>query len=49
MVDPLVKAAADPNKRPEGRVAAPTPRMTTSYKDAAVAEALLKVERNSRP
>lgn len=42
MVNLLVKAGADPNERPEGRVAARTPLMTTSYKDAAVAEALLK-------
>jgi ankyrin repeat protein len=42
MVNLLVNAGADPNERPEGRVAARTPLMTTSYKDAAVAEALLK-------
>ena len=42
MVDLLVKAGADPNERPIGRVAARTPLMTTSYKDAAVAEALLE-------
>jgi len=42
MVDLLVKAGADPNERPVGRVAARTPLMTTAYKDAAVAEALLK-------
>jgi hypothetical protein len=42
MVDLLVKAGADPNERPIGRVAARTPLMTTSYKDAGVAEALLK-------
>lgn len=37
MVDLLLKAGADPNERPEGGVAGPTPLMTTSYKDAAVA------------
>jgi hypothetical protein len=42
MVDLLVKAGANPNEQPIGRVAARTPLMTTSYKDAAVAEALLK-------
>ena len=42
MVDLLVKAGANPNERPIGRVAASTPLMGTSYKDAAVAEALLK-------
>jgi hypothetical protein len=42
MVDLLVKTGANPNERPIGRVAARTPLMTTSYKDAAVAEALLK-------
>lgn len=42
MVDLLVKAGADPNERPIDRVAARTPLMTTSYKDASVAEALLK-------
>jgi hypothetical protein len=42
MVDLLVKAGANPNERPIGRVAARTPLMTTSYKDASVAEALLK-------
>ena len=42
MVDLLVKAGADPNERPIGRVAARTPLMETSYKDGAVAEALLK-------
>jgi hypothetical protein len=42
MVDLLVKAGANPNERPIGRVAARTPLMSTSYKDAAVAEALLK-------
>ena len=42
MVELLVKAGADPNERPVGRVAARTPLMTSSYKDASVAEALLK-------
>lgn len=42
MVDLLVKAGANPNERPVGTVAARTPLMSTSYKDAAVAEALLK-------
>jgi len=42
MVDLLVKAGANPNERPIGRVAARTPLMSTDYKDAAVAEALLK-------
>jgi hypothetical protein len=42
MVDLLVKAGANPNERPIGRVAARTPLMTTSYKDASVAETLLK-------
>jgi hypothetical protein len=42
MVDLLVKAGADPNERPIGRVAARTPLMGTDYKDAGVAEALLK-------
>lgn len=42
MVDLLVKAGADPNERPIGTVAARTPLMATSYKDASVAEALLK-------
>ena len=42
MVDLLVKAGANPNERPIGRVTARTPLMTTSYKDASVAEALLK-------
>ena len=42
MVELLVKAGADPNERPDGAVAARTPLMTTAYKDAAVAEALLK-------
>jgi len=42
MVNLLVRAGANPNERPVGRVTARTPLMTTSYKDAAVAEALLK-------
>ena len=42
MVDLLVKAGANPNERPIGRVAAQTALMTTSYKDASVAAALLK-------
>lgn len=42
MVDLLVKAGANPNGRPIGAVAARTPLMNASYKDAAVAEALLK-------
>ena len=42
MVELLVRAGANPNERPIGRVAAQTPLMATSYKDAAVAEALLK-------
>jgi hypothetical protein len=42
MVDLLVKAGADPNERPIGRVAARTPLMSAYYKDAGVAEALLK-------
>jgi hypothetical protein len=42
MVDLLVKAGANPNERPIGRVAARTPLMSTSYKDAAAAEALLE-------
>jgi hypothetical protein len=42
MVDLLVKAGANANERPIGAVAARTPLMTTSYKDASVAEALLK-------
>lgn len=42
MVNLLVRAGANPNERPVGRVAARTPLMATSYKDAAVAEALLK-------
>jgi hypothetical protein len=43
MVDLLVKAGADPNERPVGRVAARTPLMGTGYQDASVTEALLKV------
>jgi hypothetical protein len=39
MVDLLVKAGADVNERPVGRVAARTPLMTTDYKEATVAEA----------
>ena len=42
MVELLVKAGANPNARPIGAVAAQTPLMTTAYKDAGVAEALLK-------
>jgi hypothetical protein len=42
MVDLLVKAGADPNERLIGRVSAGSPLMSTSYKDAGVAEALLK-------
>jgi hypothetical protein len=42
MVELLVRAGANPNERPIGRVAAQTPLMATSYKNAAVAEALLK-------
>jgi hypothetical protein len=41
MVDLLVSAGADPNERPIGGVGAPTPLMSTAYKDAAIAEALL--------
>lgn len=41
MVEVLVKAGANPNERPVGTVGARTPLMTTAYKDAAVAEALL--------
>jgi ankyrin repeat protein len=40
MVELLVKAGASPNER--HRVSARTPLMTTSHKDASVAEALLK-------
>jgi hypothetical protein len=42
MVDLLVRFGANPNERPVGRVAARTPLMTTSYKEAPVAQALLK-------
>jgi hypothetical protein len=42
MVDLLVKAGADPNERPIGRVPAWPPLMGTSYKEAGVAEALLR-------
>jgi hypothetical protein len=42
MVDVLVRFGANPNERLVGAVAARTPLMTTSYKDAEVAEALLK-------
>ena len=42
MVDLLVKAGADPNERPVGRVAARTPLMSAYYGDAGVTEALLK-------
>jgi hypothetical protein len=42
MVDLLVHAGADPNERPIGKVAAMTPLMGTAYKDAGVAEALIK-------
>ena len=42
MVDLLVKAGADPNERPIGRVTARTPLMGADYKDAGVAEALIK-------
>lgn len=42
MVRLLVKAGANPNERPIGRVGPQTPLMTTAGKDAAVAEALLK-------
>src|SRR5262249_40677421 len=42
MVDLLVRAGADPNERPVGRASARTPLMGTDYKDAAVADALLK-------
>ncbi|HKE82403.1 MAG TPA: DUF6438 domain-containing protein [Vicinamibacterales bacterium] len=41
MVDLLARSGADPNERPVGGVAAPTPLLTTPYKDAGVAEALL--------
>jgi hypothetical protein len=46
MVELLVKAGANPNARPVGTVAAQTPLMTTAYKDAGVAEALLKAGAN---
>src|SRR4030095_10150355 len=46
MVELLVSAGADPNQRPIGAVAAQTPLMTTAYKDADVAEALLKAGAN---
>jgi ankyrin repeat protein len=42
MVDLLTRAGADANERPIDRVAARTPLMSTAYKDAGVAEALLK-------
>ena len=42
MVSLLLKAGADPHERPVGKVGASTPLITTAYKDAAVAEALLK-------
>jgi hypothetical protein len=42
MVDILVKAGADPNGRSTRSVVPTTPLMTTAYKDAAVAEALLR-------
>jgi hypothetical protein len=42
MVDLLVKAGANPNERPLHRGAGRTPLMSTSYKDASVAKALLK-------
>jgi hypothetical protein len=42
MVDLLVRSGASVNERPVGRVAARTPLMAASYKDAGVAEALLK-------
>jgi hypothetical protein len=42
MVDLLVKAGADPNERPIGKVGAHTPLMSTAHKDASVAQALLK-------
>jgi hypothetical protein len=44
MVDLLVKAGADPNERPIGRVTAMTPLMSAAQKDAAFAEALLRAE-----
>lgn len=42
MVDLLVRAGADPNDRPNNSVAGLTPLMMTAYRDAGVAEALLK-------
>ena len=42
MVDLLVKAGADPNERAIGRVPPWPPLMRTAYRDAGVAEALLK-------
>jgi hypothetical protein len=42
MVDMLALAGANPNERPVDRVAARTPLMTTAYKNAGVAEALLR-------
>jgi len=42
MVDLLANAGADVNEPPIGKVAARTPLMSTAYKDAGVAEALLK-------
>jgi hypothetical protein len=42
MVDLLVKAGADPNERSIGRVPDWPPLMKTAYRDAGVAEALLK-------
>src|SRR5262245_26324551 len=42
MVRLLVKAGANPNERPIGRVGPQTPLMFAAYKDAAVAEVLLK-------
>ena len=42
MVDLLVKAGADPNERPIGRVAARTPLMSAAHKTPGFAGALLK-------
>lgn len=42
MVSLLASAGADANERPVGRVAARTPLMSAAYKDAGVAESLLK-------
>jgi hypothetical protein len=42
MVDLLVRSGANPNDRPVGRVAARTPLTATAYKDAGVADALLR-------